>query len=83
MRVIGKNVLNVVMASNGYDYFFIFYKLLIKSLFTIIMEKVIQYLVENSPWTREELVELEAEQLTSLAYSYGYPNAPAPTPVTK
>jgi hypothetical protein len=42
------------------------------------MKEVIDYLIANSPYTREELVEFNTEELSSLAYSYGYPGAPAP-----
>lgn len=44
------------------------------------MEKIIDYLIMNSPYTKEELVDLDLtlKQLESLAYSYGMPDAPVP-----
>jgi len=42
------------------------------------MNKVIEYLIANSPWDEEDLNSMNAEELTNLAYSYGFPKAPKP-----
>jgi len=42
------------------------------------METLIEYLVTNSPYTKEELADYTIEQLESLAYSYGMSGVPAP-----
>ena len=47
------------------------------------MKQLIDYLILNSPWTHDELIDMDYSQLASLAYSYGYPNAPIPSPQTE
>ena len=42
------------------------------------MEALIEYLIANSPYTKEDLVNYTVAQLENLAYSYGMPNVPAP-----
>lgn len=42
------------------------------------MNTIIEYLIINSPYTKEELMVYTLQQLESLAYSYGMPNAPVP-----
>jgi hypothetical protein len=42
------------------------------------METLIEYLLNNSPYAKEDLTDYTIEQLESLAYSYGMPGVPAP-----
>jgi hypothetical protein len=42
------------------------------------MDTIIEYLIINSPYTKEELIVLTLQQLESLAYTYNMPNAPKP-----
>ena len=42
------------------------------------MNTIIEYLIINSPYTKEELIVLTIQQLESIAYTYNMPNAPTP-----